>query len=119
MTEVAAHYAHRVGAVVVTLLVLIAAVHALAVARGRRDFTVPAVLMLVLVAAQFTLGILIVVTQRHVHPTTTHVVVGALLLAMSFLLTARCWRFIGSPVASRKAAGRRIDSTPHLGKATA
>lgn len=91
--EVAAHYAHRVGAVAVVLCVFAAATAAFRASRGRRDFTGPAALMLALVVVQFALGVLVVLTHRHLHTTNTHVVTGALLLAASFVLTARAWKF--------------------------
>jgi cytochrome c oxidase assembly protein subunit 15 len=100
--EIAVHYAHRVGAVVVLLLTVVTA--GAAFRQRLRGFKLPAAGMLGLVAVQITLGALIVITRRHVHPTTSHVVVGALLLAVCFVLTARSWRFLGSPLGVRTPA---------------
>jgi cytochrome c oxidase assembly protein subunit 15 len=79
----------------------VAAVSALRTAGRRTDFAVPAVLTMVLVCAQITLGGFIIWTQRQPHVTSTHVVTGALLLAVSFILTARTLRFI-SPTRKTK-----------------
>ncbi|NNF07079.1 MAG: heme A synthase [Candidatus Eisenbacteria bacterium] len=94
--EIAAHYAHRVGAVVVSLAILVTVVMTMRAAKHRPDFTRPALLMILLLVAQLTLGAMIILTRRHTHPTTTHVVVGAVLLAASFVLTARSWKFVGT-----------------------
>jgi len=96
-TEIAVHYAHRLGAVVVTLLSFATVVSAFKTAGRRKDFRAPALLLAHLVVIQVVLGGLIVLTRRQVHVTTTHVVVGALVLASSFVLTARTWRFVGRP----------------------
>ena len=94
---VSVHYAHRIGAIVVAIAALVASTRALGSFRGRSDIARPAILMLVLVAAQATLGASIIWTQRQVHVTTLHVVIGALLLAVSLVLTVRTWR-IYAPV---------------------
>jgi cytochrome c oxidase assembly protein subunit 15 len=90
--EVAVHYAHRIGALVVTILVLITAALALRGAAARGDFRRPAWLLIVLVLLQVALGASIIWTGRQVHVATSHVVTGAILLATCLVLTARCWR---------------------------
>lgn len=113
---IAIHYAHRVWALVVSVLVISAAISALRAARGRRDFTVPAALMLVLIVVQVTLGALIIWTQRQVHVTSTHVVTGAVLLGVSLVLSVRARRLIEPP----ESLQEEPISRPHheLGKAT-
>jgi len=98
--EIAVHYAHRLGAVVVSILVISTAVSAFRLPDRRGDLRWPAGLLVVETAVQITLGGLIILTHRHPHPTTTHVVVGAIILATSLVLTARTWRFIGVPLRS-------------------
>ena len=95
--QIAIHFAHRVWAVVTAAFVVTASVSALRTAGKRADIAVPAILMLVLVAAQITLGGFIIWTQRHPHVTSAHVVTGAILLATSLILTARSWRFLRLP----------------------
>ncbi len=81
------HYAHRVGAVVVTLLVVATALRVARRVAGERLLRLPAMVMAVLVAAQFALGATIVLSRRAVVPNTAHVAVGAALLAASLLVT--------------------------------
>lgn len=89
---VAVHYAHRVGAVVVAIAVIVASSRTLVSFREHSEFSRPAILMLVLVAVQATLGASIIWTQRQVHVTSMHVVTGAILIAVSLVLTVRSWR---------------------------
>ena len=91
--EIAVHFAHRVGALVVdagdrdrrprTCGRVIAA---------RRELTRPAALLLALVAAQITLGALTVLSRSATWINSFHVVCGALVLATSLVLTLRSWR---------------------------
>jgi heme a synthase len=88
---IAVHFAHRVGALVVALAVGATAVQVLRHAEGpwlRR----PALLAVGLVALQVTLGALTIWSRRAVLPTTTHLVVGAGLLATCLVLTLRATR---------------------------
>ncbi len=52
----------------------------------------PALLAVALVAVQISLGGLTVLSRRAVSINTAHVVVGALLLATSLVMTLRSWR---------------------------
>jgi cytochrome c oxidase assembly protein subunit 15 len=114
---VAVHFAHRAGAAVVAIAVLIASVYALRCVGNRKEFSRPAVLMLVLVVVQVSLGASIIWTQRQVHVTTLHVVTGAVLLAVSLVLTVRSWRFlVPADQAEQGAPGERAI---RYGKATA
>jgi heme A synthase len=54
--------------------------------------TRPATLILVLIAAQVTLGALTVLTRRDVWINSVHLVCGALVLATSIVITLRSWR---------------------------
>jgi cytochrome c oxidase assembly protein subunit 15 len=90
--EIAIHYAHRAGALVVAAAVGWAAARVLSRHRARPDLTRPARLALVLVGAQILLGALTVATRLAVLPATAHVVVGALLLASCLVLTVRAAR---------------------------
>ena len=104
--EIAVHYAHRIGALVVAVLAAATAISAFRLRVDRSDFRTPAWILAALTVVQATLGAAIVLSQRHVHPTTIHVVVGALLLAASLVLTARAWKFIGVPGRNRERAHR-------------
>jgi cytochrome c oxidase assembly protein subunit 15 len=90
--KIAIHFSHRVGALVVTLGILATAAHIWYHHRGRSALTRPALLIVALVAAQVTLGAFTVLSERNVWINSTHVVVGALVLATSLVITLRSWR---------------------------
>jgi len=93
--HIAVHFAHRVGALVVLLAVT--GTTTLALRSADAWLRRPAILAVTLLAAQLTLGALTVWSRRGVIPTTTHLVVGAGVLATSLVLTLR---------AARVSAGR-------------
>jgi heme a synthase len=90
--KIAIHFAHRVGALIVTLAIVATTTSIWSRARGRREFTGPAVLLLALVAAQVTLGALTVLSRRDPWINSFHVVCGAMVLATSLVITLRNWR---------------------------
>ena len=89
---IAIHYSHRVGAVLVTFLVVALAAHVLAHQRHRSELTWPAVFLLLLVSAQVTLGAWTVWSEKHIAVNTAHVATGALLLVTSVALGLRVHR---------------------------
>ena len=99
---VAIHFAHRLGAAVVLLLVAWTALAVRARAAREPRLTRPALAAALLVCLQVTLGALTVWTRKAVLPTTAHVVVGAALLATTFLLALRASRL--APAAQRASA---------------
>jgi cytochrome c oxidase assembly protein subunit 15 len=90
--KIAVHFAHRVGAAIVTLGILATAAHVGYHHRRRRELTRPAALLVALVATQITLGALTVLSRRAVWINSLHVVCGALVLTTSLVLTLRSWR---------------------------
>ena len=94
---IAIHFAHRLGAVVVTGAVLATAGRVAFAHAGRRELTRPATLLVALVAAQIVLGGLTVLTRRAVWINSAHVVCGALVLAVSVVVTLRSWRVKWGP----------------------
>ena len=98
--KIAIHFAHRVGALVVTLAIVATTICIWSRARNRREMTGPAVLLVVLVAMQVTLGALTVLSRRDPWINSFHVVCGAMVLTTSLVLTLRTWRtwFIGATV---------------------
>ena len=90
--KIAVHFAHRVGALLVTLSVLATTGHIWYHHRDRREFTRPAMLIVVLVAVQITLGALTVLSQRDIWINSVHLVCGALVLATSIVITLRSWQ---------------------------
>lgn len=90
--EIAVHYAHRVGAAIVTLAIIATLGHVWYHHRDRRELMRPAILLLCLVCVQVTLGALVIWSKKDVAINTTHVITGALTLATSLVLTLRSHR---------------------------
>jgi cytochrome c oxidase assembly protein subunit 15 len=86
------HFAHRVGALVVTGAVAATVGHVWFHHRRHRGLSRPATLLAALVLVQVTLGALTILTRRDVAINSAHVVCGALVLATSLTLTLRSWR---------------------------
>jgi cytochrome c oxidase assembly protein subunit 15 len=86
------HYAHRVGAVVVTLAILGLALHILLFHRRRRELRNLAVVLLVLLGTQLALGLATVYFRKPADVASAHVAVGALVLMSSFVLAVRAAR---------------------------
>jgi cytochrome c oxidase assembly protein subunit 15 len=103
--KIAVHFAHRVGALLVTLAVLATAGHVWFHHRTRARLTTPAALMTGLLVVQVTLGALTVLTRREVWINSVHLVCGALVLASSLVITLRSWRVRFSLAAPRFVRG--------------
>ena len=89
---IAIHYAHRVGAVIVSLLALATAGHVLYHHVREGGLRRPAILLVALVAAQVTLGAVTVLSGKHYVINSLHVVTGALVLGTSLVLALRANR---------------------------
>jgi len=90
--KIAIHYAHRVGALIVTLLILATT---LSVFRGnwqRPELRRTSMLLLVLLPLQITLGAMTVLLNRPFVINSLHVVTGASVLVTSLVLTLRAHR---------------------------
>jgi heme a synthase len=105
---IAVHFAHRVGAIVVTATVLVTLS---AVLRRSADpwLRRPALLAAGLVVVQVSLGATVIWSRRAVLPTTTHLVVGAALLATCLVLALRAVRLraaqsVPQPIGFRREA---------------
>ncbi len=106
------NFAHtRIGAVLVTLLIVIFAARLLRL--GQVRFSRPALGLLALVAVQFTLGIYVIWTGRQPMLTTLHVVNGAALLATTVLLAVRLGR------SSTASTPNLLKTQPNLAEAAA
>jgi cytochrome c oxidase assembly protein subunit 15 len=90
--QIAIHYAHRLGALVVTLAIAAAAGHVFYHHRTRSELRRPATLLICLVLTQVTLGAYVIWSEKNIAINTAHVVVGALTLATSLVLTLRSYR---------------------------
>jgi cytochrome c oxidase assembly protein subunit 15 len=100
--RIAMNFVHRVGALVVTLGILATSSHVLYHHRGRRELMTPAVLLLVFVAIQVTVGAFVIWSRRDPVINSLHVVNGAAVLGTSLVLTLRSWR--GSTVPEFKGS---------------
>jgi cytochrome c oxidase assembly protein subunit 15 len=89
---IAIHFAHRVGAVLVTLAILSTTFFVRVHYGARRELVRPAMLLVVLVAAQVALGAFVVLSALQPIINTAHVVNGALVLGTSLVLTLRSYR---------------------------
>jgi cytochrome c oxidase assembly protein subunit 15 len=90
--QIAVHYAHRLGAAIVTLGIAATVGHVWYHHHDRRELRRPAGYLVGLLLVQITLGGLVVLSQKQVAINTAHVVVGALTLAASLVLTLRSHR---------------------------
>lgn len=89
---IAIHYAHRVGALLVSVMVLTLATTVLRHHDATASVRRLARLAVALLVAQIALGASIIWTHRSVVPTTTHLVIGAALLATCWATTLRAGR---------------------------
>jgi cytochrome c oxidase assembly protein subunit 15 len=108
--KIAIHFAHRVGALVVTTMVLATTGHVFAHHRRRLELLRPSLVLLGLVSVQVTLGALTVLSRKQHIINSFHVVTGALVLITTLVLTLRAHRArFGDSRAVETAAGR-----PHM-----
>ena len=89
------HFGHRLGAILVTLLVCALASTTIRRYAGQPRLLRPALLLIVLLAVQLTLGVLTVLYRKPADLASAHVAVGALVLVTTFVLTARAARLHG------------------------
>lgn len=111
ITQIWIHFAHRVGAVVVTAIVLGCVIHIL------RNYKLPrlretAIILGLLLLVQFLLGALTVWTGKGVQIATAHVAVGALLLGTSVALAAYTFRLVRVPETEPELAPLAAEPTP-------
>ena len=89
---VAIHFAHRVGAVLVTSAILATAGHVWYHHRNRPELVRPATLLVLFVVMQITLGAFVIWSGLQPVINTAHVVNGALVLTTSLVLSLRSFR---------------------------
>lgn len=90
--DVGIHFAHRAGAVVVTLALLIYLSKLWASKNTRRAFVAGILVVLGLLLVQIWLGAQTIWTTRNIHVATVHHLVGAFLLASTWALTFLTYR---------------------------
>jgi cytochrome c oxidase assembly protein subunit 15 len=116
--QIAIHYAHRIGALIVTLAIAATVSHVWFHHSRRSELRRPAATLACLVLAQVTLGAFVIWSQKNVAINTAHVVVGALTLATSLVLTLRSHqaRFGDAAAVSARVRG---PVEPQLGRSGA
>jgi len=90
--KIAVHFAHRLGAVVVSVAVLATAIYIWRRDINRVELANPALKLVLLTILQLILGALTIITGRNPWINSVHVVCGALVLTTSLVITLRCWR---------------------------
>jgi cytochrome c oxidase assembly protein subunit 15 len=98
--QIAIHFAHRIGALFVTLAIAATVGHVLYHHPRRSELRKPAFILACLVLTQVTLGAFVIWSEKNVAINTAHVVVGALTLASSLVLTLRSHQVRFSRVAT-------------------
>ena len=89
--KIAIHFAHRIGALIVASAIVATTAHALYHHRTQRELRRPAILLLVLLVLQVTLGALTVLSGKQFIINSLHVVTGAMVLGTSLVLTLRTY----------------------------
>jgi cytochrome c oxidase assembly protein subunit 15 len=92
VAQVWLHFGHRTGALIVSVFVIALAVVLLKHHRASRLLSSLAWVLAVLLAGQFTLGVLTVLIRKPADLASLHVAVGALCLAVSFIIAIVSWR---------------------------
>ena len=104
------HFAHRAMAAVITILAIRYAWHVRRSHAGRRELMVPTGVLLLAIAAQITLGALVVLTAKQPIVNTVHVATGAIVFATTVVLTLRSYRarFHAVPAAAPQLAPSHV-----------
>jgi cytochrome c oxidase assembly protein subunit 15 len=94
---IAVNFAHRCGAIVVSAMVIWTVVRVLRMHREVGALRRPALGLFLLLLLQVCLGAVTIWSNRSVLPTTSHVAIGAAVLATSLTLTLRAYKIFGLP----------------------
>lgn len=110
--DVAIHFAHRVGAVVVTIVLLVYLSKLWANANTRKAFIAGILTVLGLLFVQVWLGAQTIWTVRNIHVTTIHHLTGAFLLASTWSLTFLTYRLENQQSLATEASITPIQPSP-------
>ncbi len=100
-SQVAVHYAHRLWAVVVLVVLGWLAARLWAAAPHVANFTVPTGALIVMACIQAVLGVSVITSGRHAHIATAHQALGAAMLGTAALLAIRLSRFFDHGLLSK------------------
>ena len=110
------HFAHRIGAVAVSIAVITLSGIVIVRHRHERALFVPAVTLGVLLLAQLSLGVLTILMRKPADIASLHVAVGALVLVTSFVIAMRAARLTRRR-AFRKRHATELSARPELAAA--
>ncbi|MGB6554657.1 MAG: COX15/CtaA family protein [Candidatus Binataceae bacterium] len=105
---IAVNFAHRCGAVLVTIMVLWTVARVLRSHRDEPELRHPALGLFLLLVMQICLGAITIWSGRAVIPTTSHVLIGAAVLATSLTIAIRAYHVFG--ITSRGGAAHTVAS---------
>lgn len=111
--QIAIHFAHRVGAVVVTIAIVAYCIRIWKDSVARSALNKSAYGLLALLAVQIVLGALVIWKVRNEHVTTLHMLNGAFTLALCWSMTFRSLRFRlnGAPSIKLQGATSQDDAS--------
>jgi len=98
MTQIWIHFAHRCGAVVVTMILFMLVNTIFREFKADQKLREPAIVLVLLFAFQIALGAMTVWSGKAVEIATAHVAVGALLFSTCVLIIARSYKLYSVPV---------------------
>jgi len=104
--HIAIHFAHRVGALIVSSMIVWTFLRVRSAYQKQTLLRRPAMVMFSLLWFQLTLGASTVWSSKAVLITTAHVATGALILGTSVLLTLRAWAMVPSKESEGVSAWR-------------
>jgi len=111
--DVAIHFGHRLGAYLLTLMVVSLCLHVYRRFSDNLEIIQWVGIMVALVAIQVLLGGLTIILKRPIYITVTHLAVGALCFATSVSLTIRVFRY--RPFQSLLSSPASITLTTQMG----
>lgn len=106
------HFAHRVGAVIVTIAIVLFCIKVWRDAAARRAMGKSAAGLLALLVIQVLLGALVIWKVRNEHVTTLHMLNGAFTLALCWSMTYRSLKPNSQTAASKTAAASSPKGDP-------
>jgi cytochrome c oxidase assembly protein subunit 15 len=112
LEQISLHFGHRIGAILVTALIVCLATMILRNHRRQRALMIPAISLLGLLIAQLTLGVLTVLLRKPADIASLHVAVGALVLVTTFVTTIRAMRLYSRSWRVQTAVSQRSEH-PH------
>jgi cytochrome c oxidase assembly protein subunit 15 len=117
LTQVWLAFGHRIGALLVSAAIVTLSCVILRKHR-KQGLTRPAILLLILLATQITLGVLTVLLKKPADLASAHVAVGALVLVTTFVLAVRSMRVYPKTVSTSNLLAGPLTGRVHPTPAT-